>query len=93
MNRYLSVLAVAATLAATAVPVNARDGRNAAAAAGVAAGLALGAVAAGAATPRTYYPGPNAYQVYESDPSECRVVTRRVCDDYGCRTRRREICD
>ena len=55
------------------MPVNARDGRNAAAVAVWRPVLRSELWRLGSDS-RTYYPGPNAYQVYESEPSECRVL-------------------
>jgi outer membrane lipoprotein SlyB len=96
MTKVVKGLAAGAVLVAlglSGMPARAEQGRNAAAAVGAAAGFALGAAAASQPRPRAYYPGPQSFSVYEDDPAECRVVTRRVCDGYGCRTRRTEVCD
>jgi hypothetical protein len=93
MSRFglMTGAAMLAALASAATPTLARD-RTGAIAAGVVGGLAVGALAASAAQPRTHYPGPNSYQVYEEEPS-CRVVTRRGYDDWGRpRVWREEIC-
>jgi hypothetical protein len=72
----------------TFAPAEARSGRNAAAAAGIVGGLALGAaIAAGAAGAA---PGP----VVVEDEPECRMVVRRVwVEGYGWRRQREEVCD
>jgi len=95
MRKLRKTLAIGSALALAFVtgPAQARDGRNAAVAAGVIGGLALGAAAASAPRAQTYYPGPQSFSVYEDDPGECRVVIRRVCDEYGCQRRRSEVCD
>jgi hypothetical protein len=60
-----------------------RSGRNAAIAAGVVGGLALGAIAAGAARP-----------AYAVPAEECYTVRRRFVDPYGRVFFRREtVCE
>ncbi|HEX8166667.1 MAG TPA: hypothetical protein VF601_12875 [Beijerinckiaceae bacterium] len=93
LTKGLTAAATVVALGLAAMPAQAERGRNAAAAAGAIGGFALGAAVASQAQPRAYYPGPQSFSVYEDDPAECRIVTRRVCDGYGCRTRRTEVCD
>ena len=93
LMKGLTAGATALVLTLATMPAQAEQGRNAAAAAGAIGGFALGAAVASQPRPRAYYPGPQSFSVYEDDPSECRVVTRRVCDGYSCRTRRTEVCD
>ena len=87
-----AALAMGAALAASATPAAAGGGWHHkygwGVAAGVAGGLALGALAS---QPR-YYGGPRYYAepVYGGD---CYVVRRRVLTDYGWRTVRRTVCD
>ena len=96
------VVALAA-VAVSAAPVEARDGRNAAAAAGVVGGLAAGA-AIGAATQPHYYEGRPAYGAYapvrerhvivEDDNDDgCYVRTRRVYVNGVMRVRRATVCE
>jgi uncharacterized membrane protein YebE (DUF533 family) len=96
------VVALAA-IAVSAAPVEARDGRNAAAAAGVVGGLAAGA-AIGAATQPRYYEGRPAYGGYapvrerrvvveDDDNGECFVKTRRVYVNGVMRVRRSTVCE
>jgi hypothetical protein len=96
------VVALAA-IAVSAAPVEARDGRNAAAAAGVVGGLAAGA-AIGAATQPRYYEGGPAYGAYapvrerrvvveDDDNGECYVKTRRVYVNGVMRVRRSTVCE
>jgi uncharacterized membrane protein YebE (DUF533 family) len=93
------VVALAA-IAVSAAPVEARDGRNAAAAAGVVGGLAAGA-AIGAATQPRYYEGQRAYApvrerrvIVEDDNSDdCYVRTRRVYVNGVMRVRRATVCE
>ncbi len=87
-----AALAMGAVLSATATPAAAGGGWHHkygwGIAAGVAGGLALGALAS---QPR-YYGGPRYYAepVYGGD---CYVVRRRILTDYGWRTVRRTVCD
>ena len=95
------VVALAA-IAVSAAPVEARDGQNAAAAAGVVGGLAAGA-AIGAATQPRYYEGrpARAYApvrerrviVEDDDNEECFVKTRRVYVNGVMRVRRSTVCE
>ena len=86
-----AALAMGAALAASATPAAAGGWRHEygwGVAAGVAGGLALGALAS---QPR-YYGGPRYYAepVYAGD---CYVVRRQILTDYGWRTVRRTVCD
>jgi hypothetical protein len=90
LSATLASLTLAAALAAAPAPAEARNGVNAALAAGAVGGLALGAMIA--SQPRAYaapvYGGP----VYVSEP-DCYVVKRRVWTDFGWRTVRQTVCD
>jgi hypothetical protein len=81
----IGALALASAAAIAVQPVEARDGRNAALAAGGIGGLALGAAAA-ASQPQYYDAGPG---------PDCYVESRRVWDDrYGTyRVRRIRVCE
>ena len=83
----IGALALASALAVTVQPAAARDGRNAALAAGAIGGFALGAAAA-ASQPHYYGPA------YDAGP-DCYVESRRVWDDrYGTyRVRRIRVCE
>ena len=90
---------------ATAIsPAEARDGRNAAAAAGAIGGLAAGAaIGAAASQPRYYDPAPRRTYyapvrerrviVDEGDEEDCVVRTRRVYVNGAMRVRRVTVCD
>ncbi len=85
----IGALALASAAAIAVQPVEARDGRNAALAAGAIGGFALGAAAAASGP----YAAPGAY-AYEAGP-DCYVESRRVWDDYRgvWRVRRIRVCD
>lgn len=97
MKKTLTVLATAATLAIAAVsaPQQAEArGRGGAVAAGIIGGLALGAIAAGAA--HSYYgPGPG-YYAYGPGPVAygpgCYWTRERVWTNWGWRFRRVRVC-
>jgi len=95
-SKLLAGLVGLSALALASAPVQAEHGRNAAAAAGAVGGFALGA-AAGAAASRPAYPayyGEQAYYGGYYGGDDCRIVTRRVRDEWGrIRIRRTEICD
>jgi hypothetical protein len=81
---------VAATMGLTVMTpmsAQAREGRHAAAAAGVAGGLALGAIAAGAANANA------GTRVYVDEPRDCYFERRREWDGYGWTYRRVRVCD
>jgi hypothetical protein len=88
-----------ATVAAGSFPAQARDGRNAAAAAGVIGGLAAGAAIGAATQPRPYGPAP-VYPAYEPryhsrvevDDDECFVRARRYVVNGVEHIRRRTVC-
>jgi hypothetical protein len=94
-----------ATVAVGTVPAEARDGQNAAAAAGVIGGLAAGAAIGAATQPRYYETRPaygyGAYEpvrewrviVQEDDDEECHVRTRRVYVNGVMRVRRTTVCE
>lgn len=89
MKKTLAVLAIATTLAATALstPAEARRGRIAA---GIFAGIAAGALLSGALYPRYYY--------YEPAPvfiePDCYWARERVwISRYRWRWRRLRVCD
>ena len=86
----IGALALASGAAIALQPVEARDGRNAALAAGAIGCFALGAAAA---SQPHYYGGPGAY-AYDAGP-DCYVESRRVWDDrYGTyRVRRIRVCE
>ena len=96
MKQFIKFAAIA-TLAgacaiATAMPSQAENGRNAAAAIGFGAGAVVGAAAAGAAN-NTYYSGPGYVERVEP-VAECRTVVRTHINRYGERVGVRErICD
>jgi hypothetical protein len=94
-RKILAGLIGAAALALASAPVQAENGRNAAAAAGAVGGFALGA-AAGAAAGSPVYPGGHYRPAYQSGyyDDDCRIVVRRFQDDWGrIRVRRVEVCD
>jgi hypothetical protein len=88
-------------IAAASVPAEARDGRNAAAAAGVVGGLAAGAAIGAATQPRVYDTGPSYERVRErrrviveqDDDEECVERTRRVYVNGVMRVRRSTVCN
>ena len=89
-----------ATVAAGALPAQARDGRNAAAAAGVVGGLAAGAAIGAVTQPRYYEPAP-AYPAYErryhrrvvvDEGDDCFVRTSRYFVNGVEHVRRRTVC-
>jgi hypothetical protein len=106
MKQFIKFAAIA-TLAgacaiATAMPSQAANGRNAAAAIGFGAGAAVGAAAAGAAYNNSYYTGPGyvdsgaAYvePSYAYEPAECRVIVRHHVNRFGERVSVRErVCE
>lgn len=68
-------------------------GNGAAVAAGIVGGLALGALAAGAARSAQAAPPPWAYGEYDDGP-ECYVAPRRVwVEGWGWQMRRMTVCD
>lgn len=73
---------------------NRRSNRGAAVAAGVVGGLALGALAAGAARPAYAAPIAPGYAVPAYGGADCYTVRRRFVDDWG-RTfvRREQVCE
>src|SRR3954465_14523802 len=91
-----------AAVAVSTSPVEARNGRNAAAAAGVVGGLAAGA-AIGAATQSRSYDEQPAYGAYgpvrerrvvveDDDNGDCYVKTRRVYVNGVMHVRRSTVC-
>jgi hypothetical protein len=104
MSLTAKLAAGALALASVAVgvaPAEAKDGRNAAAAAGVIGGIAAGAAIGAAAQPRYYDPAP-AYGAYpvrerrvivEDDGEECYEKTRRVYVNGVMRVRRTTVCN
>lgn len=95
----LAALTVAGTLAVTSTEAEAQWRRHhhhhgGGIAAGVVGGLALGALAAGAANPYYGHPGYGygAGPTYYGGPS-CYLTTRRVWDGYGYRRQRVEVCN
>ncbi len=101
----IKVLALAATVLSVAALPTTADARcrGCGVAAGVAGGIALGAIIAGAASaqPR-YYEEPPAYYAprgaYYGGPAYvegpvCHIERQRFWDGYGWRSRRVEVCD
>jgi hypothetical protein len=90
---YASAATVIAALAlSAATPVQAENGRNAAAAIGFGAGAAVGAAAASSGR---YYGGPAYHETYAYSPvDECRTIVRHRINRFGERvTVRERVCD
>jgi hypothetical protein len=101
---FAAGIVAAGAIATVAMPAEARDGRNAAAAAaGVVGGLAAGAAIGAATQPRYYDPGPSPgyyapvrerrVVVEEGNDEDCYVRTRRVYVNGVMRVRRVTVCE
>ena len=82
-----------AGIATLPTPSHARDGRNAAAAAGAVAGFAAGATLGGAAPVYQAPPVRERRVIVEDDGEDCFVRTRRIWAGDHWRTRRVTVCE
>jgi hypothetical protein len=99
-TKLAAAVVALATVASGSLAAEARDGRNAAAAAGVIGGLAAGAAIGAATQPRYYEPAP-AYPAYGpryhrrvivDEGDDCFVRTSRYVANGVEHVRRRTVC-
>lgn len=91
-TKVFAAIALTGAAAVSSLPVQAAEGRHAAAAAGAIGGFALGALA-GSAASQPYTGGSRVY--VEDRGPDCYFESRRVWDDRfgGYRVRRIRICE